>query len=592
MKTITNKSTMRKATLIKNRAASINCKTISSAKSTNKTTSVILAIVLLFIMFAPMKVYAADDYLTGLPFENAIVGSTKRIDCIGKPTIAVFGRVTCGNTTTILPFIDQLITENSLQNELNLLFFDIDEPANDIKAYFQKNSLPNVAAFNGGNGIMWDIIRRNDPNSYSVTLPTVVYFNYDGEIITVTTGYSQPNDIINATFSIIDSNIDVEVNIASLPLMAAYNNNVEIYYASSTERAAQIYYRDANPDEITSAVKSKAAEITVNIEGDYEKILAIHDWVAQNIYYDLDDYYGRTTHNKYDAATVLSTRKSVCEGYASLTAALLRAVGIPAKTVYGYALGIGSTKPIMEGVRNHAWTEAFADGRWVILDTTWDSYNEWENGRISVSKGLIEDRPYFDPDLVDFSLDHRIDIYSPDAVKIPTPSAWAVTAIARANGLFPVPDMFNKAYQKNITRAEFCALAVTLFEAIDGTITDQTRFNDTTDINVEKMAAIGVVNGTGNGNFTPNGILTREQAATILARLADALGSPLPTVAASFADNSAIAPWAITAVGQVQAAGIMNGIADNKFSPKGRYTHEQSIATMLRIWDMIEVGRA
>jgi len=595
---ITNKPTMRKATSISNKTTSItniissvnNKATSTTSKVTSshlRAASVILVIALLFVVLVPMKAYAADDFLSRLPFENAVIGNTKYNDCTGKPTIVVFGRITCGNTTTVLPLIDQLITENSLQNNLNLLFFDIDQPVNDIKAFFKKNALPNVAAFNGGNSIMWDIIRRSNPNFSSVTLPTVAYFTRDGVMSTVTTGYSHLNDIIHATINILGR----EYDFTSLPAMAAYRSNEKIYSAGSTDRAAQIYYRDANPDEITDAVRAKAKEITANIEGDYEKILAIHDWVAQNIYYDRDDYYKRTTGNKYDAPTVLSTRKSVCEGYASLTAALLRAVAIPVKTVYGYALGTGAKKPIMEGERNHAWTEAFADGRWIILDTTWDSNNEWEYGKISVSNGLIEGRPYFDPDLIDFSLDHRIDIYSPAAERIPTPSGWAASVVARANVLSLVPDTLNKAYQRNITRVEFCALAVTLYETINGTITGRASFSDTTDVNVEKMAAIGVVNGTGDGKFTPNGMLTREQAATILARLAEALGSPLPPIAASFADNSAIAPWAITAVGQVQAAGIMNGTGDNRFSPKGRYTHEQSIATVLRIWDAIEIGR-
>jgi len=28
---------------------------------------------------------------------------------------------------------------------------------------------------------------------------------------------------------------------------------------------------------------------------------------------------------------------------------------------------------------NHAWNEAFVDGKWIILDTTWDSFNYYEN---------------------------------------------------------------------------------------------------------------------------------------------------------------------------------------------------------------------
>jgi S-layer homology domain. len=48
------------------------------------------------------------------------------------------------------------------------------------------------------------------------------------------------------------------------------------------------------------------------------------------------------------------------------------------------------------------------------------------------------------------------------------------------------------------------------------------------------MGALGVVTGVGDGNFTPNQKLTREQAA-------------------NFADSAAISSWAAEAVGQMQA---------------------------------------
>ena len=49
-----------------------------------------------------------------------------------------------------------------------------------------------------------------------------------------------------------------------------------------------------------------------------------------------------------------------------------------------------------------------------------------------------------------------------------------------------------------------------------------------------------VMTGDQKGNLNPNGQLTREQAATILVRLADAMGHPLPEGTASFADNASI----------------------------------------------------
>ena len=91
-----------------------------------------------------------------------------------------------------------------------------------------------------------------------------------------------------------------------------------------------------------------------------------------------------------------------------------------------------------------------------------------------------------------------------------------------------------------------------------------------------------------NGSyFAPNDTLTREQAATMLARLSDAIGRPLPNIAPTFADNNSISSWAFDATGRVQAGGIMQGVGNNRFDPGGRYTREQSIVTIMRLFDFV-----
>lgn len=163
------------------------------------------------------------------------------------------------------------------------------------------------------------------------------------------------------------------------------------------------------------------------------------------------------------------------------------------------------------------------------------------------------------------------------------PSSWAAEAVNQAKDAGIVPESLQTKYTAPTTRAEFCALAVALYEKNMGEITARKTFSDTKDVNVEKMAALGVVNGTGGDQFSPNGKLTREQAATMLSRLAEVMGQPMPAGTSGFSDNKKIAKWAYDAVGQVQAAGIMNGVDGNKFSSQGSYTREQSILTMNRM---------
>lgn len=165
-----------------------------------------------------------------------------------------------------------------------------------------------------------------------------------------------------------------------------------------------------------------------------------------------------------------------------------------------------------------------------------------------------------------------------------TPSAWAQATVSEAINRKLVPSNLQKMYNQPITRAEFCALAAEFYEGITGRyITERMEFLDTDDVSIQKMGGLGVIQGVGNGLFAPNNLLTREQAAIILTNLSKVLGRELPTGTPNFTDNASISSWAWNQVGQVQAAGVMNGIGDGKFGPKGSYTREQSIVTLLRM---------
>ena len=169
------------------------------------------------------------------------------------------------------------------------------------------------------------------------------------------------------------------------------------------------------------------------------------------------------------------------------------------------------------------------------------------------------------------------------------PSSWAAEQVNAAIAAGLVPSGLQGGYGQPITRAEFCALGVELYETVTGTeIAQRAQFSDTDDLNVQKMAGLGVVNGVGDGTFDPNGQLTREQAATMLSRLAGAMGRPLPAGTAAFTDSASISSWAADAVGQMQESGVMGGTGDGAFTPQGAYTREQSILTILRLYALAQ----
>ena len=168
-------------------------------------------------------------------------------------------------------------------------------------------------------------------------------------------------------------------------------------------------------------------------------------------------------------------------------------------------------------------------------------------------------------------------------------SDWAIEQVKEAIEAGLVPELLQSDFTQTMTRAEFTALTVALYEAVTGReITGRKTFIDTDDVNVQKAAYIGVTIGVGGNRFAPNAELTREQAAVMLARLAYILEQPLPEQSPTFADNAYISFWAFDDVGRAQAGGIMEGVGNNIFAPQSPYTREQSIATILRLFEFLE----
>jgi len=161
-------------------------------------------------------------------------------------------------------------------------------------------------------------------------------------------------------------------------------------------------------------------------------------------------------------------------------------------------------------------------------------------------------------------------------------SPWAIPYVTEAISVGIVPPALQNNYTQTITRAEFAAIAVAMHENLRGEITGRVTFTDTEDVNVQKIAYLGIMTGT-DGLFNPHGIPNREQLAVMFSRLANSVGRPLPATPPTFADIILISDWAHEAVGQVQAPGIMGSTGDNNFTPQGTITREQAIISALRM---------
>lgn len=176
-----------------------------------------------------------------------------------------------------------------------------------------------------------------------------------------------------------------------------------------------------------------------------------------------------------------------------------------------------------------------------------------------------------------------------------TPSAWAQKSVDAARAAGIVPAQVNSAFDTAITREDFCSLAAAVYrawekkDALTAYTSSSVSFSDTDNADVLLCASAGVVNGVGNGKFAPQKNITRQEAASMLYRLAalnkntkDDEATSLPHI---FADSANIQSWAWKNVDWVYRQGIMNGMGENTFAPDGEYTREQSIVTALRLYD-------
>ncbi|MDP4084303.1 MAG: transglutaminase-like domain-containing protein [Bacillota bacterium] len=102
---------------------------------------------------------------------------------------------------------------------------------------------------------------------------------------------------------------------------------------------------------------SLAHRITNGKSTNVEKSRAIFEWVAKNISYN-DRLVNSTNPPLYSALQTYQSRVVLCSGYADLSAALHRAVGIETKVMYG---------------QNHAWDEVKLNGKWQPEDPTYGS---------------------------------------------------------------------------------------------------------------------------------------------------------------------------------------------------------------------------
>jgi len=94
---------------------------------------------------------------------------------------------------------------------------------------------------------------------------------------------------------------------------------------------------------------------------------------------------------------------------------------------------------------------------------------------------------------------------------------------------------------------------------------------------IDTLVGMSIINGMGNGTFAPNKTMTRAQFCTIVVK---ALGLE-PKANASFTDVKAT-DWYAGYVGTASSEGIVNGVGNNKFNPNGTISRQEAATMVAR----------
>lgn len=190
------------------------------------------------------------------------------------------------------------------------------------------------------------------------------------------------------------------------------------------------------------------------------------------------------------------------------------------------------------------------------------------------------------------------EIPAAEDAETPRYSPWAEQYLSDAEQTYEilVPELLDCDYRESITRAEFCVLlyeTISYIREMDAKYNhkkaepmpagEEDPFTDMSDSRVNALYVAGIVQGVGNGLFSSDEPLTRQEAATFLSRSANYCGLQTFSWETEFSDGEDIAAWATEAVDTVCGMGVMNGMGSGIFAPMGIYTREQAIATAVRL---------
>ena len=316
--------------------------------------------------------------------------------------------------------------------------------------------------------------------------------------------------------------------------------------------------------------------------------------------------YDSTYYIASFASDMMIQRTGNCAHYSALLALLLGHLGFDCRLIDGeFINGSGSRV-------EHKWNYVLVDGTYYWLDVRMDHANYDRTGKVTHTYFMIEDteewakRHAWD-DTYSTWLAENADLvaenYTIAATALSdTPwsrcSDWAADYLERAHQGQIFPEiLWGENMTADISRQEFAAVAVALYEALTGETvpqhTGESPFTDTDDPDVLRAYDLKVVGGKGADWFGPTDPLTREQAVTMLGRVCELVrdgavgdGSGLYQGGVeTFLDDGAINDYARGYLYFFVELGAVGGMGDGTFAPQRNMSREAAVKVAVEAAD-------
>ena len=250
-----------------------------------------------------------------------------------------------------------------------------------------------------------------------------------------------------------------------------------------------------------------------------------------------------------------------CEDYAMLTQYICDLLHIP-----NYLIASDATETLDDDDDGHAWNYVYVDGEWKMLDVTWNDGSVGNKAYFLVDKiddpthqcKIFFNNPYLKEKLqaqIDFCNNYSEEkirkecIENKNNLELDKEHSYLFDTIQYPNHSYHydvnayalvfkdiLPEVDSVIHGNPITREDFCNFFAKAIEAITGKDSSEILadlgidlsniyFEDTDNPNILLMNAIGIISGVDDWHFDPKGAVNRGAAVTMITRIGEFLGA-------------------------------------------------------------------